>query len=269
MSNSLSRICISIVFACALAVLFCLGAGGTALAGAGLPGGQPGSEACVECHLAETQSWLQSPHHRQAVTCETCHGALVSDHPEAGVMQLNADARICMSCHTTTTDEWRHSQHAQNNVLCTSCHVSHSQETRLSSEVLCGSCHSEQIGDFTHTAHHSEGVTCIDCHASTSANGADHGHQFTAIDSRACIDCHAATIHEEAGRAGKEAQLQAAQLRTTSEELGAQLETAERRNRSLQAVSVAGLGIGLGIGGLLGIAFALAVSAFNRGGKVS
>lgn len=265
MSNSPARILSSIAIAVALAVLFCLGAGSTALAGAG----QPGSESCVECHLAETQSWQQSPHNSQAVTCETCHGAYVPDHPEAGLMQLNADAGICMNCHTTTTDEWRHSQHAQNNILCTSCHVSHSQDTRLSSEVLCGSCHSEQIDDFTHTTHHSEGVTCIDCHVSVAGNDAERGHQFTAIDSRACIDCHAETIHEEASRAGNEAQAQAAQLRSTSEELGAQLEAAERQNRSLQAISVAGLGVGLGIGGLLGIAFVLAVLYFNRGGKAT
>lgn len=265
MSNTPVRILNSIVIACSLAVLFCLGAVSVASAQAG----QPGAEPCVECHLTETQSWQQSPHNSQDVTCETCHGAYVPDHPDAGVMQLNADSRICMTCHTTTTGEWRHSKHAQNNVLCTSCHVSHSQDTRLSSEVLCGSCHSEQIDDFTHTAHHSEGVTCIDCHTSTSTNGDAPGHQFTAIDSKACIDCHAATIHEEAGRVGKEAQLQATQLRTTSEELGVKLEAAERQNRSLQAVSVVSLGIGLGLGGLLGIAFVLAVLYFNRGVKVS
>ncbi len=265
MRNSPIRLWNSIALALALAVLLFLGAGQTALAQTD----QPGSEPCIECHLAETQSWQHSPHATESVSCETCHGAYVPDHPEAGVMQLNADSRICISCHSTTTDEWRQSQHAQNNVLCTSCHVSHSQDTRLSSEVLCGSCHSEQIDDFTHTAHHTEGVTCIDCHASTSGGGQGSGHQFTAIDSRACIGCHAKTIHEEASLAGKEAQLQAAQLRTTSEELGAKLETTQRQNRSLMALSAVSLGIGLGIGGVLGIAFALAILYFNRGAKRS
>lgn len=255
----------SIALAFAVAVLLCLGAGQRVYAQAS----QPGSEPCIECHLAETQSWQHSPHATQSVTCETCHGAYVPDHPDEGVMQLNADSRICMSCHSTTSDEWRQSMHAQNNVLCTSCHVSHSQDTRLSSEVLCGSCHSEQIDDFTHTAHHTEGVTCIDCHASVPAGTQGSGHQFTAIDSKACIGCHAQTIHEEASRAGKEAQLQAAQLRTTTEELGAKLESTEQRNRSLMALSAVSLGIGLGIGGVMGIAFALAILYFNRGAKPS
>ncbi len=260
-----SRSIVKVVMVSALAMLLCVFVAGVAVAAQG----QPGSEQCVECHWPETESWQASPHATQKVTCETCHGPYVPDHPEQGVMQIQADSKICMSCHEDTAAQWRSSQHAQKNVVCTGCHVSHSQDTRLSSEILCGSCHTEEIQNFTHTAHHAKGVTCTDCHSSKPEGDAARGHQFAAIDSKACISCHAQTIHEELGRANQEAQMQLTTLQTTSEDLATRLDAMNRQNRSLKAISVVSLGVGIGIGAVFGVIFVLGIFYFNRRGKPS
>ncbi len=224
---------------------------------------QPASTVCTQCHWPEIESWRQSPHARSGVTCENCHGAYVPGHPEQDVMPLSAETEVCMTCHADTTAEWQNSRHAQHKIGCTSCHVSHSQDTRLSTQILCGVCHTEQIDSFTHTAHYTGGVTCIDCHASRTYGASHLGHQFTLIDAKACIGCHAQTIHEQLGPTQREAQRQLAAPRTASTDLGQRVQALEQENRSLKGMVVVGLSIGLGLGGLLGIVFVLTVLALK------
>ena len=252
-------------------VLFCLAASTSVLA-APPAQAQPGDEQCNTCHVPESTAWEKSPHARQDVKCETCHGPYVPGHPEKGVMQLTSDPKVCIGCHTETATQWKNSMHAGANVACTSCHVSHSQDTRLSNQWLCGSCHSDHIQDFTHSAHYTAGVTCINCHASKSdeKTGGAPSHSFTVINTQACLDCHSKTIHEQVKPAAAvTASLRPVAVATENNEaLATQYDALKRSNQTLKAVSVFNLGIGLGVGGLLGIVFVLGVFFLtSRGGK--
>jgi hypothetical protein len=57
------------------------------------------------------------------------------------------------------------------------------------------------------------------------------------------------------------------QMAEHAQDLARQLDDAKRANRSLQAMSVVTLGIGLGVGGVLGIITVSAICYFSREGS--
>jgi formate-dependent nitrite reductase cytochrome c552 subunit len=192
-------------------------------------------------------------------------------------MQLGVNSASCQKCHTETYEQWQGSSHGQANVQCISCHLSHSQEFRLTDEALCDTCHRQQLNDFAHTTHAGADLTCTDCHlsaatrnpsgsagpAEVTGSSTPPNHSFV-VTSQTCIDCHERTPAKSVFHAiepqnkGNEQTL----------ELAARLKAAEQTNLWLKGLSVAGLGAGLGIGGMLGIVFVLVVGQLTRRRKL-
>lgn len=234
-------------------------------------------ETCADCHETEIDAWQNSLHAGTAdssVTCESCHGPYVEDHPQKGVMQLGVDSTVCRDCHDETHRQWQHSSHGQANVQCISCHLSHSQEFRLTDEALCQSCHREELNDFAHTTHAASQLPCTDCHLSSASReltgqaqvaaaaggGTPPNHSFIVL-SKACIDCHEQEAEQSAFIPVNRQIPPDAQI----PELKAELKSAEQANQSLKGMSVATLGMGLGIGGMLGIIFVLIAGRLSQG----
>jgi hypothetical protein len=216
------------------------------------------------------EAWQDSPHAKttaQEVNCEACHGAYVEDHPQEGVMQLGVDSGVCKDCHAETYEQWENSSHGQANVQCISCHQSHSQEFRLTDETLCQTCHREQQNDFTHVTHAEANLACTNCHLSTtsaevtsSAGAAALPNHSFEVASKACVDCHEQAATQSAFRPVKHTQPPDNQVG----ELQLKLKGVEQSNQSLHGLSVAGLGLGLGIGGILGITFVLLMGRWSQ-----
>jgi hypothetical protein len=233
------------------------------------------AEKCTKCHTDETKAWADSPHAKAAtgaVTCESCHGPYVEDHPKDGIMQLGVDSASCQKCHTETYEQWQDSAHGRANVQCIGCHLSHSQEFRLSDKALCAACHRERLD----TAHGQADISCVDCHRSpmnvhelesVSASEASLGvpaasHDFTTVPSRNCASCHDQVAHRE-----DIAPVSTVRSLTAGEcqpELIAKLEATQRTNKSLQTMTPISLGFGMGIGGTLGIIFMLILGYINQ-----
>lgn len=248
----------------------------------------PVTEPCSSCHSDETHAWGQSPHANidpsasagVGASCIDCHGEYDRGHPDTAVSPLAVDSSMCQDCHAGTFDQWQHSIHAENGVQCIGCHVSHSQSLRLTDEELCASCHRDALGDSLHQAHWE--AACTNCHMPESqvtgavasrgdlALGVVPDHDFVSVSARNCLNCHSDDVKAEANAST------AATLRTALHEesarvsnLASELRGVEHTNRSLLTLSVANLGFGIGIGGIMGIAFMLVVAYFGigRGGK--
>jgi len=237
------------------------------IAQAALPSPQEGDPgACQECHADETAAWQDSPHAQHQVACSACHGPYVAGHPKTGPMPIDVESASCAACHAETYNQWQNSLHASKGVQCIGCHLSHSQQFRLTDQALCSSCHRQVSESFTHTTHRAAGVTCIDCHLSAATGGEQltlHSHSFAVITD-VCLSCHSQSIHGAAdGPSGLISDRAAVPLEPSAREtqLANEVAALTRANRSLQALSLATLGLGLGIGGALGVAFVLAVSA--------
>lgn len=265
---------------------------------------------CALCHQSEVQDWRSSPHagamsalggaaemtcseatdpncdcltchnngfdgatlepSTMGVTCDACHGPLVTGHPESGNMQLDVSSAVCSSCHVETHAEWQTTAHGEADVQCIGCHRSHSQNLRLDDETLCQSCHSERLLDSGHQAHARSGTNCIDCHTSpaNAAISSDSAmrapsHEFS-VAPETCQSCHGETFHESslAGMATNEAHdlapAEAAHPTATAAAAPSAFSAASDRHW-LQGATFASFGVGLGFGGMLGIVFVLIV----------
>lgn len=227
---------------------------------------------CFSCHTTHfdpTDDSFAQP----GVSCEVCHGSYVPGHPETGVMQLPADASCCQDCHTTTYQQWHETGHAGAGVQCASCHVPHSQENRVPGEELCSSCHRDAVDN---RVHHNAGVHCTDCHISSGSpssaatdvrvmgpgNAPNHSFRH-AVET--CAGCHGQSIHTADFRASQIDWAQTPAMSARAQELARELEDAKRSNRSLQAMSLVSLGLGLGIGGVLGVIFVLVAGFIAQG----
>jgi predicted CXXCH cytochrome family protein len=155
---------------------------------------------CLECHTTGYDSQNNTFSH-EGVTCESCHGAFQSGHPQT-LMPITPDAELCRSCHQSTTDEWMASPHFGADIQCQACHNPHSQTPRAASVTeLCTNCHKDMGDTFAHSTHAESGVECSNCHMYTSPRTDDPimglvptGHTFT-VGSETCIGCHQDTVH--------------------------------------------------------------------------
>ncbi len=240
----------------------------SAIAQAALPSPQEDDpEACQVCHTSEAAAWQDSPHAQHQVACSACHGPYVEGHPKAGPMPIDVESKSCAACHAETYRQWQSSLHAGKGVQCIGCHLSHSQQFRLTDQALCSSCHRQVSESFAHTTHRAAGVACIDCHLSAATGGeqpALHSHGF-AVVSDVCIACHAQSIHSATSSlSGLASERISTSVGSSAREaqLAKEVAALTRANRSLQTLSLVTLGLGLGIGGALGVAFVLVVSAF-------
>lgn len=174
--------------------------------------GKPG--ACLVCHVTgydpATGTWQQD-----GVSCEACHGQLVSDHPKAA-MPVDRSPDLCARCHSDTRfgwQGWTGSTHYQRGMSCTTCHDPHSASLKITRPIdgtakyndaseLCITCHKDVSMDFPYSVHQKQGVTCINCHVNhVEKDPADahaiSDHSFKAnLDS--CNTCHSDQMHSAA-----------------------------------------------------------------------
>lgn len=249
------------------------------------------TKPCSSCHEEEWNAWQDSPHSELAdpdsgealATCSSCHGDYSRGHPDEDMVPLKVDSSTCQECHAETWSQWENSLHGEEGVQCISCHLPHSQEMRLTDERMCTSCHQESLDDSLHQAHWAAETACTDCHMASSTelsqlvssdnmpsvlNPAAPSHDFVTVSAVKCLDCHREDV--AAGPAGESAATVGFnELSEKLPEVQAQLDEARQTNRSLGFLSVASLGFGLGIGGILGIIFMVVYARWfsnqNRG----
>jgi predicted CXXCH cytochrome family protein len=156
--------------------------------------------SCLECHTTGFDP-ASGSYSEEGVTCESCHGPLVQNHPQQD-MPITPNAELCATCHKTTTDEWKASPHSAAGVECESCHNPHSQSPLAPTVTdLCSNCHKERGDSFTHGTHANAGLECSNCHMYTAPRDMSPigglvptGHTFS-VGSDACIGCHQDTVH--------------------------------------------------------------------------
>ena len=232
-----------------------------------------GSDAdcdCLSCHTSGFDGATPVPF-TNGVTCEACHGPLVTGHPETGEMPLDVDSSVCSTCHADTHAEWETTPHGEAGVQCIGCHRSHTQDLRLEDQVLCESCHAERLKDSGHVAHAQAEVSCIDCHTSPAATAAfalagdsmpSPSHLFS-VDTASCESCHGERFHDVTtgdtiADQTWNATLSGAASQTMAREIAAAETVAEASNRQwLQSATLISFGLGIGVGGALGIIFVL------------
>lgn len=157
--------------------------------------------SCLACHTTGFDP-AQQAFQLQGVSCEACHGAFQSGHPQSAKMLLPTDSTACMACHKKTYREWQLSGHAKQNIRCFDCHEVHKQGLRQSQvESQCGACHPQRMEDFAHATHHFQGLTCATCHmppAQTSnmfqGAGAPAHNWFVSVET--CAACHEEMVHK-------------------------------------------------------------------------
>lgn len=238
---------------------------------------------CLTCHTTDF-SLSEGTYAYPGVSCESCHGPYVEDHPKEGVMQLDVDSSVCHDCHLDTYQDWKQSSHGEVGVQCIGCHMSHSQDFRLTDESLCGACHRDRVEDFAHTGHSAEDVSCADCHMSSMpAQAGDQSlamvstaysagrnptpsHSFTVIP-ESCVGCHKESIHEEdlSIALGQPENVRMLTMADRALELDTELKSVKDKNKSLQASVFIALGLGLGIGGWIGICLMLVIGYIIQG----
>ncbi len=241
------------------------------------------TKPCTSCHTQEADAWQQSPHRLaldagSGALCVDCHGDYVRGHPDDQAMPLRVDSTICQECHAETYGQWQRSTHASAEVQCISCHAVHSQQMRLTDDRLCTSCHQSSLDDSLHNAHWQTDATCTMCHMTVETHGeaiADAGpalaamlapdHDFVTVSARNCLSCHRKDVTEKVSSSSPVHELRVA--KDASEEqarqLAAKLQAAEADNWLLSIFSLANLGVGLGIGGMVGIALMVALARFG------
>jgi hypothetical protein len=246
----------------------------------------PENEAGCGCHSLELETWEMSPHAallengEPVAACETCHGAYVRGHPDAGMIALDTDSSVCTDCHAGTAEQWEGTVHAEAGVQCIGCHVAHSQNLRLDDQQLCRSCHREALDDPLHTAHWLADATCTSCHLSEAQPVANVAlastdpsmgfmttpvHDFVTVSAAKCLDCHREQV--TTGQPANASFTTQQMLLTTAAEapiLRTQLAAAQNNERTLALLSPLTLGFGMSLGGLLGIAFVLVIVRMNR-----
>jgi hypothetical protein len=242
---------------------------------------------CTSCHTDEAAAWQASSHGMKsnpdtgeaAAACTSCHGDYVRGHPDEALTPLRADSSSCMECHAATFQQWEASIHGEEGVQCISCHQPHSQEMRLTDEAQCTACHRESLEDPLHEAHWQAEAACTDCHMAEMAPGAalamasaagessfasvlpTTNHDFVTVSAAKCLDCHADDVALTQRTSYVDGSADSAASVTDVE---ARLESARQTNRSLTIFSLANLGFGLGMGGVLGIVFMVVMIRFGN-----
>ncbi len=246
------RCAVAILVILLTAVLIAWGMPAVALAdqAAAAPGA---TSVCTACHSAESTAFGASTHAKVGVSCETCHGPMVADHPaRAGSMKLEVESTGCKSCHSTTYAQWSDSPHAKKGVQCIGCHLVHSQTARLTDEALCGSCHASVLTEAAHGAHEKAGISCVKCHASAASESVAPNHSFTVVADN-CVGCHGQTIHQFVVQASS------VQKPSVEQQLKTELAQCEDSNQAMVPLMAINLGLGLGVGGLGGVVAMLLV----------
>lgn len=139
------------------------------------------NDACVHCHQNNVaKGWQQGVHHRENLTCVTCHDLHVDDK-----VLIDAQAGVCTVCHKPQKAGIHHMADSLDKIPpCAQCHNPHlnpaAQVTLLASRSEgCRSCHDLQA--MQDDAKVSEAAKTY--------------HKAMARTDRTCIDCHRAVAH--------------------------------------------------------------------------
>lgn len=247
---------------------------------------QTSEEGC-SCHSLERSAWEVSTHGQLTesgqpiAACETCHGDYTRDHPDADMIPLATDSSTCIECHSAIAHNWEETVHAEAGVQCIGCHMAHSQDLRLGDVALCESCHRESLQDPLHTAHWLESVTCTSCHMADEIQAVDEKlvsadpalmlltaprHDFVAISGSNCIDCHAQQVRDGNSSDNQDyhERLDIIQAAAEAPVLRTQLTQAEHATLTATSFVPMGIGFGISVGGILGIAFVLTAARWGR-----
>lgn len=202
-----------------IALMFALLAAGVTLIFASAQGEVPPagqtSPDCLSCHTEFQLTWSNGAHgNADGVTCESCHGALQTDHPKTP-MPVDRSPDKCVACHSSTSfgvQNWKESKHYQMGMECVNCHDPHAAALKTIAgprgkasstdnvSALCINCHKESSMNFPFTAHAQRNVSCVDCHVKhlgstdpTAKTIPDHSFKAS-LDS--CNSCHAQQMHD-------------------------------------------------------------------------
>ncbi len=199
--------------------------------------GYAGPDTCKPCHAKEVEAWANAPHADAAkrvafveawqaakspgyclschttgydpntgqyafegVTCESCHGMFVADHPKTA-MSVDTTPQACGRCHKSTLNEWEISKHGRMDIGCVACHDVHGGKTKTEiSNDLCKKCHSDTATDVAHASSSGKGLSCADCHIGPRTGDPTEGHANTGhtfmVGTETCSRCHADQIHK-------------------------------------------------------------------------
>ena len=237
-------------------------------------------DLCLSCHATGFDT--ATGHYQAAgVVCEACHSPYNEKHPADALMDLPMAAETCGECHRPTYRDWEKSAHAGEKIECFDCHKAHSQELRLESyDQLCKACHEDQKTELAHAAHGIAGGACTSCHMAHEVKDACtvadsevviSDHSF-GVSADVCTQCHdgavklaVSSIPGMTGTANVNAEFdricdQADRVPV----LENQVTDLKARVRSLQNMSVVGIGLALGGGGFLGLVAGLSVLALRE-----
>lgn len=144
-----------------------------------LPGPDPITQKCIECHRGAAKSMHQRSRHplaEGAMTCASCH----NPHGTSGEKLLKKGAvnDLCYSCHQEKRGPflWEHSPVRED---CVTCHTPHGSnhpsllQTRTTQ--LCQSCHQQGRHQSLPGVPNSVWTTnkqCVNCH--TQIHGSNH-----------------------------------------------------------------------------------------------
>ena len=167
----------------AVALLFC----GSLL----MPGGAAAQESCqsAQCHATLVQG---SAVHEAAESCDNCHEATATPHPQKGQATfklLDAQPALCTGCHDA---------------------VAAKPEVHEALADGCTTCHSPHASNTAHLLLNPQKELCADCHSEPGAVAYPHGpveagrlhrlphaaqlrHEAAAGSGKGdalCVDCH-------------------------------------------------------------------------------
>ena len=173
-----------------------------------LPPGLAAQESCqsAQCHATLVQGTAV---HEAAESCDTCHAATATPHPQPGTATFkltDAEPALCTGCHDALGAKAQvHAPFADGS--CTTCHSPHASNSAhllvKPQKELCADCHSDPAAvAFAHGP--VEAGDCTACHAPHSS---DNQPLLARSGDALCVDCHADVADLVAGKKVKHAAL--------------------------------------------------------------
>ena len=168
-----------------------------------------GSEACKDCHEAQTKNFAHTVHAKLSAArtwkdkvtgCETCHGPGKAHVAEGDPTKIKNPAKMkagevsatCQSCHSQVNEHatWRGSKHESAGLSCVSCHNSHDAQVAVNPAHLLANAQTTTKMLRKRT----EAETCYQCHGEMRKSQFQRStHLFRNEDREnrvSCSDCH-------------------------------------------------------------------------------
>ena len=106
--------------------------------------------------------------HPKNKSCQFCHKAITTPHPEVGTKTFSSSGTACLKCHETVTDfDYLHAPVAAGD--CPACHNPHTSKKnfflKYKEQKLCNTCHDPVISKKDTMIHgKSKEIQCTSCH---------------------------------------------------------------------------------------------------------